>query len=263
MLAQLPSHQSPESDSQKPRHLVLVPAHAIYKGKGRPPSHDSSWHLKPFQQGEAHCYLEHIRAGVSLAGEDPAALLIFSGGMSFAEAPGRSEAQGYYELAELHDWWGQSGLAERTHCEEYARDSFENLLFSVCRFYQITQRLPERILIAGWAFKRERFLYHAKTITYPESRLIYFSVNDPFALTQVLISETDTLEMFGDDPFGTNFSQNNNTPLLGDKRIARDPFDRRHDYVKTCPPLAPLLTHMSSRGKFRWADAELEAPWLL
>lgn len=33
--------------------------------------------------------------------------------------------------------------------EEYARDSFENLLFSICRFYQIFKIFPKEISICA------------------------------------------------------------------------------------------------------------------
>jgi hypothetical protein len=42
--------------------------------------------------------------------------------------------------------------------EEHARDSFENLLFSICRFYELTGNYPESITVVGFEFKKERFI---------------------------------------------------------------------------------------------------------
>ena len=40
-------------------------------------------------------------------------------------------------------------MSGRALTEEYARDSFENLLFSVCRFRQLTGAYPANITVRG------------------------------------------------------------------------------------------------------------------
>jgi hypothetical protein len=47
--------------------------------------------------------------------------------------------------------WDDHGQTyrDRVQTEEFARDSFENLLFSICRFRQVSQKYPERITIVG------------------------------------------------------------------------------------------------------------------
>ena len=62
------------------------------------------------------------------------ALLVFSGGQTRREAGPRSEADGYLALARAFGWWGWVEVAERATDEAFARDSFENLLFGLCRF---------------------------------------------------------------------------------------------------------------------------------
>jgi hypothetical protein len=37
--------------------------------------------------------------------------------------------------------------------EDYARDSFENLLFSICRFKEVTGNYPARVTVVGYTFK--------------------------------------------------------------------------------------------------------------
>ena len=53
-----------------------------------------------------------------------------------------SEAASYYYLAEEKGWLTagtgkDSNIKDRTFLEEFARDSFENLLFSICRFKEV------------------------------------------------------------------------------------------------------------------------------
>lgn len=64
---------------------------------------------------------------------DPEALLLFSGGQTRRAAGPRSEGLSYWVVAEAAGWWGHEDVRNRTFTEEHARDSFENLLFSLCR----------------------------------------------------------------------------------------------------------------------------------
>lgn len=59
-----------------------------------------------------------------------------------------------------------------TYLQEHARDSFENLLFSLCRFHALTGHYPERLLLVSYEFKHERFAgLHAKALRWPTTRL--------------------------------------------------------------------------------------------
>jgi hypothetical protein len=44
----------------------------------------------------------------------------------------------------------------RTAAETFARDSFENLLFSIARFREITGAYPKQITVVGYDFKKQR-----------------------------------------------------------------------------------------------------------
>ena len=48
-------------------------------------------------------------------------------------------------------------MRRRAHTEEFARDSFENLLFSLCRHRELTGGYPQRLTVVSLPFKRERF----------------------------------------------------------------------------------------------------------
>lgn len=59
-------------------------------------------------------------------------------------------------------------MKERMITEEYARDSHENLIFSICRFSEMTGNYPDQITVVGFEFKRKRFEdIHRYSISYP------------------------------------------------------------------------------------------------
>lgn len=225
-----------------PENLVLVACHAVYKAQDfARPADDAGWSLQDFQKGEPRFYIEHIRRGVGLASEDEAALLVFSGGQTRADAGPVSEARGYLRLAEHFAWWGETAVAARAAAEEYARDSFENLLFGLCRFYECARRAPRLVTVVGWAFKRARFDLHREALRFPAARFRFVGAGDPVDAEAARRSElNNALEPFRRDPYGTH------APLAA-KREARDPFTRRPPYEETCPPLAPLLRHRGPR----------------
>lgn len=52
--------------------------------------------------------------------------------------------------------------------QEHARDSFENLLFSLCRFHEITGRYPARITAVSYTLKQKRFeQLHRAAVRFP------------------------------------------------------------------------------------------------
>ena len=55
--------------------------------------------------------------------------------------------------------------------QEHARDSFENLLFSLCRFYELTGHYPDNLLVIGYEFKHTRFSdLHRAALRWPDHR---------------------------------------------------------------------------------------------
>ncbi len=195
---------------------------------GGDPASDASWALQSFQAGEAPFYLEHLRRAVELTNSNPDTVLILSGGQTRAEAGPRSEARSYRELAGIMGWSAQTIL------EEYSRDSFENLLFSLCEFRQAVGAFPEHVTVAGWGFKRERYDLHRATIGWPAERFTYVGVNQPDDLPAALAGEQRTLSSFRQDPFGRSGP-------LQTKRSQRNPFARHPDYSRTCPEMAQFL----------------------
>ena len=240
------------------RHLVLVAGHAVLTSLDYHNLSDTSqWALQSFQQHSLSTFIAHIQRGVDIAAADPSALLLFSGGETRPAAGPRSEAQSYWMVAELSNWWQHSlddtaadtagggvqwSVRSRTSTEEFARDSYENLLFSICRFHELTQTYPEAVTVVGFSFKRDRFMeLHAPAIHYPLSQLTYVGLDPTSHHNHSELLEGEMANSYGPftiDPYGC-------FPPLSTKRLQRNPLRRSHGYghSTSCPELTYLLHH--------------------
>jgi hypothetical protein len=148
------------------KSLILVAGHAIPRRFDSLES-DHGWFLKHFQAGEAPSYIEHVRRGVQLASLDPDSLLLFAGGQTDPEAGPRSEGQGYWLVADYLDWFGHPEVKARASTEEFSMDSFENILFGLCRFKELAGGYPAKLTAVGWIFKGSRFQMHCQALRFP------------------------------------------------------------------------------------------------
>ncbi|KAK3628772.1 hypothetical protein LTR22_022215 [Elasticomyces elasticus] len=206
--------------------LVVVCCHATYTGSSSDDIKDeANWILQPFQRrdaearkpSEVNTFVKHILVGASL-GRELSALLVFSGGRTAIDD--QSEAQGYFQVYQSLIQSGQ--LREVAHpcsLDDYATDSYQNLLFSILRYRQHMGRYPEYVTVVTHAFKERRFLeLHAKAIKWPSSRIRVQGFNPPFTLQE--LEQTQQLEheraheLFVNDPYGSR-------PPLSEKRRAR------------------------------------------
>ncbi|KAI7753171.1 hypothetical protein M8C21_020276 [Ambrosia artemisiifolia] len=238
----------------KLRNLVMVAGHSVYTSSScEKVDKEGSWFLEAYQRnpGQAATFVEHIKEGVESAARDEEALLLFSGGETRKDAGPRSEAQSYWMVAESKGWFGnQEKVRWKALTEEHARDSFENLLFSVCRFRELTGSYPQNITVVGYDFKKERFVnLHRSAIRFPETRFAYLGT--PAATTSkeaALKGEALVRTQFQHDPYACLGS-------LRRKKIGRDPFHRSIPYPNGCPEIA---------GLFRYCGASLytgSLPW--
>ncbi|XP_020110924.1 uncharacterized protein C57A10.07 [Ananas comosus] len=224
------------------RNLVMVAGHAIYTSNscGKMESEDS-WFLEPYQKhtGQAATFVSHIRDGVEIAAKDEGALLLFSGGETRKDAGPRSEAQSYWAVAESKSWFGnEDSVKSRALTEEHARDSFENLLFSVCRFRELTGSYPQNITVVSYDFKEERFAHlHRSALNLPQSRFFFVGTPaTPTAKEAAMKGEASVRAQFLEDPYGCLGS-------LHQKRLKRDPFHRTVPYPNGCPELKGLFSY--------------------
>ncbi len=169
---------------------------------------------------------------------DPKALLVFSGGETRTRAGTRSEAQSYWALLEYLE--SQESFGEfmaRVTTEEFARDSYENLLFSIARFFEVTGTFPEKVTVVGFEFKRHRFTnLHRKAIQFPLSRFVYVGVDPPIKGLADIGEQENAISHFSDDFYGCN------SPSLLEKKQGRNPWRRMHGYLQI-PELADLLAY--------------------
>lgn len=236
--------------------LVIVAGHAIYVGRNWEPMalrNESGWVLERFQKGQVATFLSHIERGVKMTQNDSNTLLLFSGGQTRGGAGPRSEGATYWLAADAHKWYGGGGVRERASTEEYARDSFENLLFSVCRFRQLTGRYPLSISMVSFGFKRARFVdVHRRALRYPGYAFHFVGVDPPGTDESLKAGEMrNSLGPFVDDPHGCN------KEVLREKKVIRNPFLRYFPYPQGCPELQGLFRHCGTKlyeGALPWDD---------
>lgn len=257
-------------------HLIVVAGHSVLiSGQVESaPFDESVWYLFDYQrnQGLPQAILSHIQTGIRLALRDEKSLLVFSGGETRAQTGPDTEGASYFHVADALDLWDgrdvfgnggdgshvetgsqsmggndglkspvQSTVRARTITEEYATDSFENLMFSICRFHDITGSYPEKITMVSFSFKQQRFeTLHANALQWPLSRFKYVGVDPPsstgFNLQEASDGEkNNSLIPFQTDPYGCH------SEVLQKKRRERNPFARKAPYELTCPDMKELL----------------------
>jgi len=229
-------------------HLIVVACHAVFLGheyRSMPADiyNESNWILEAYQSGQVRYFVEHIAEGLERAAQDFAALLVFSGGQTRPRAGPRSEAQSYWEVAALLGWAPSrsaqeaTDVAARATTEEFARDSLENLLFSLCRFYELTGRYPERVTVISFPHKRERFeQVHRRAAAFPAERFEFVGIGPPPPDVAVAFEHALVHEQFSKDPYACHGP-------LREKRLSRNPQRRTPPYAESCPALRGLLSY--------------------
>jgi hypothetical protein len=272
----LPVAEYDDVDWGQLTHLILVAGHSVYMNddwhKGSVVSGDS-WMLESYQQGQHLSFIEHIKRSVMLAAEDPRAVLMFSGGETRAVAGPRSEAQSYWMLAEFSKWFGHArSVRARSATEEFATDSFTNVLYSICRFHELTGRYPQQITVVGFEFKRARFVeLHRAALRFPRTQFAYVGI-DPddeattatataalrgqgtarAAVAQAKATRAANEKKNGFDP--ARLDPYGCQDYLGGKKQSRNPFRRQHGYAISNPDLVALLQYCgeSYQGLLPW-----------
>lgn len=231
--------------------LIILPCHSIWKDGPSLGENRAEWHLASFQlEGYDHlCFKEHITKSVELLEHDTSSLLVISGGQTKVECPNISESLSYFNL--LLKLNRNCELIDRITTEEFARDSLENVIFLICRYYEMLNRYPKKIKIVGFKFKRERFLKHhlieALKISSSDIEYIGNSPN-PKDLDQEgrelyfkSLEESEyefAVKHFRSDYYGLD-------SFLAKKKLLRNPFNRSHGYIQSNPKLSGFLTAIS------------------
>ncbi|CAN3366834.1 hypothetical protein DICA3_F05380 [Diutina catenulata] len=253
-------------------HLIVVPCHSIWtpKDKSSTGRDASEWALADFQtEGRDHeAFVGHVTTALNLAHDDDMSIAIISGGQTKKECGPVSESESYYRLAQRLLELGDPKEADftddksstlratgatlaRVTTEEYARDSLENVLFSVCRFYEVFSRYPKRITVVGFEFKRQRFLdlHLGQALGWDLSRVHYLGnsptppedVRDEYFADLAVSEAKHAVEPFCNDWYGSR-------GVLAEKKRQRNPFGRVVPYAKTNPQLSEAFSRIE-RGE--------------
>lgn len=227
--------------------LIILPCHSIWKGGETSGEDQEEWFLAPFQyEGQDHlAFRDHVQQSFNQLKSNPESILVFSGGRTKLEAGPKSEAESYHQLLKEVVNDDDHSLLEKVVLEEFARDSFENVLFLLCRFYEVVGKYPKFITVVGFEFKKQRFLeiHLAEALKFPIERVLYIG-NAPTPGSQVdqeryfqelEAAENDhALSHFRADFFGTRHP-------LSTKRNSRNPFGTTHKYAESNPQLKSFL----------------------
>jgi hypothetical protein len=229
-----------------PTHLIIVCCHAIYlktlthSTSDIPSLSEENWLIEAFQKSETSTYMTHIKTGLTLLSQNSDANLVFSGGATKRNLTSMTEAQSYLDVAIEHDLFGLEtsppSLRQRMFVEEWATDSFQNILLSLIQFPIFIDQLrcdgsstkiepvyPEKLTIISHEFKRRRFMdLHLPAIHFPLSRTKFIGIDPPFSPKRLAgIVEGDRLRGYGaweKDLYGVG-------DLLAGKRAGRE-WDR-------------------------------------
>jgi len=238
--------------------LVIVPSHAVYVISGHfqaeDAQDDSRWISEPHHEGQARSFIEHMKLAVDQVASNPEGMLIFSGGKTRRAAKAMmSEASSYWHVSRAFRWFGADVSVEsRIFTEEYAQDSFENLLFSICRFYELAKKFPRRITVIDFESKRARFeQLHLSALRFPRKKFTYIGHGDRIVKTD--LGEVNSLSnLFQRDPYGCRGE------LAAKKKLERDPFNEGAPYSSRITILNGLWIHIATCSQRIYTGA---LPW--
>ncbi|KAF2675442.1 hypothetical protein BT63DRAFT_420631 [Microthyrium microscopicum] len=225
------------SQSYSPHVLIIVCCHAIFHGTD--PSDESHWALQSFQRGSAtkksehFTFLQHIDSALRLL---QAAYhqgdIIFTGGFTNQSYPDLSEARGYlnaarYIVSKDNITYNGISLQDHVHLEEYATDTFQNILFSIIRYGRIKAYYPDEVMVITHAFKKDRVQLHCEAIQWTR-RFTVHGIDPDFDVaerTQVeALERRNAHEPFVNDPYGVGL-------VLSGKRHARGWSDSQLEHI--------------------------------
>jgi hypothetical protein len=238
-------------------HAIIVAGHAVMHVDdiAEAQVRDEAWNLLGYQRGQGFPQIisSHIAAGVAAAMDDSRSVLLFSGGQTRRDAGPTSEAVSYFYLAQ-QEHLIKDGL--NVALEEYARDSFENVLFSICRFHEVTGNYPNRVTVVGFDFKGRRFQnIIRRAVQFPSDKFSYIGVKPDapgFDYNKAVEGEAVVYESALNDMYGCG-----SLDLLK-KKLTRDPFHRTIPYELACPDIKDLIKWCGPdtfKGHLPWQDA--------
>ena len=151
-------------------------------------------------------------------------------------SPPLPEGLSYRTLAHSLDLIPSTSLSEmdssaplplnlRAVTEEYALDSYENVLFSLARFHEITGRWPAKMTVVGYGMKRKRWVMgiglclmagwliscrfeqlHRHVIRFPADRFEYIGIDDEGDTSEHYAGEVSPITPWSHSPLAIRFT---------------------------------------------------------
>jgi len=153
--------------------VLIVAGHAIYQ--------KHKWHGG--FPGEDRYYEGHVTEGLEIARSSGYKALVFSGGRTRERTPNwpskvtNSEAEGMIEFARELGMIGAPPPVVLS--ESFARDSFENVFFSILRYHREFCEWPSRVGVVSWKFKAVRFYLMATALRLRDGCFMFYGSGDP------------------------------------------------------------------------------------
>ncbi|TID29471.1 hypothetical protein CANINC_001951 [Pichia inconspicua] len=248
------------TDYPQIENLIILPCHSVYAPELNREISDLSnndrfskvldannWLMASFQKESEDqvSFVKHIEMSLLELHENIGdSVLVVTGGYTKPEIE-KSESAGYIEVAKSVEFLKNPYFRIGTNIliEEYARDSYENVLYSICTFYKKFNKFPKKITVVGYGFKKERFVdSHLATLGYKDEsgeHVKYVSVGPFYPDKPESMSESDyeekkqlfwsslrksektnALDLFKLNPFGSKGSK------LHEKKEVRDPWNK-------------------------------------
>lgn len=282
-------------------NLIILPCHSIFAPELNPKGSDydnnrfgigmdpNNWLLKPFQieSNDQDSFLKHIELSLFELHENiKNSALVISGGFT-QSAIEKSESSSYLELAQTVGFLKSPYFRPGTNIllEEYARDSYENVLYSICTFVKRFNKFPKKITVVGFSFKRERFLaLHLATLGYytipsvetdisknnlPDTNHAKYVSAGPFVPEMnpgMTEQEYETFKInfwkslnaeekknafnpFKENPFGSKNS------IISDKKLKRDPWEKHGEVSSVYNMNNEILDTLISIDNYDLKDA--------
>jgi hypothetical protein len=217
-------------------HLVAIFCHGIW--------HDGKHHglRNPDEGPKIDC---HGIEAVHIANREKAQALIPSGGRTrpdlYASGITISEAQGMKEFLQRCTKGLDSNIQLIT--EDWARDSFENLLFSMFAYCHATGHYPARFTAVSWRFKANRILLIGNALGI--TNFDFVGVENPGSATleDAIGGETSYLASLLHYQSGTLVDPLHRAPAFEKKRKARMLPEYKGDSRRYLQDVSEAYTH--------------------
>jgi hypothetical protein len=181
------------------KHLVILPCHGINIQPKKPLAFNY-WVTDYTYPEQAVIYYSQLLNTSNLIFLNENSVACISGGYTRENVLQLSEAESYYNILKMGNWFGMPEVADRILLDTNATDSLGNVVFSIAAFYDKYGYYPEELTIVGFPFKERRFRQHCLSIGWKKEINYIHSMNPPLCiLNEALTGEAAKLKSMQQD----------------------------------------------------------------